>query len=97
MAIIELSDLYGAIESYISKYNLNMEALKLMSDTTKRAFINGRRTYKIYKLIKKLIFKFNNNYVWNAVYIEKGDLLYLDIVALKELVSEVLDISKGQH
>uniref|UniRef100_A0A6C0LT50 Uncharacterized protein n=1 Tax=viral metagenome TaxID=1070528 RepID=A0A6C0LT50_9ZZZZ len=44
MAIIELSDLYGAIESYISKYNLNMEDLKLMSDTTKRAFINGRRT-----------------------------------------------------
>jgi len=45
MGLVELSDLYGAIESYINKhYNLKMEDLKKMSDTTKRAFINGRRS-----------------------------------------------------
>ncbi len=44
MELVELSDLYGAIESYvIIKYNLNMVDLQIMSDITKRAFKNGHR------------------------------------------------------
>ena len=40
---VELSDLYGAIEAYASKYNLKMKDLKKFSSITKRAFQNGRR------------------------------------------------------
>lgn len=44
MALVELSDLYGAIEEYLVKtYNLSMEDLKIMSNITKRAFKNGHR------------------------------------------------------
>jgi len=44
MELVELSDLYGAIEHYmIEEYGMNMTDLKKMSDVTKRAFINGRR------------------------------------------------------
>lgn len=39
----ELSDLYGAIEAYASKFDLTMEDLKIMSEATKRAFKTGRR------------------------------------------------------
>jgi hypothetical protein len=46
MAIHELSDLYGAMESWLQTHHssITMADLKTMSDTTKRAFINGRRT-----------------------------------------------------
>jgi hypothetical protein len=43
MELVELSDLYGAIESYIQRLGLSMIDLQRMSDTTKRAFANGRR------------------------------------------------------
>lgn len=43
MMMVELSDLYGAIEEYCAKYNITMEDLKTFSDITKRAFRNGRR------------------------------------------------------
>jgi len=44
MELVELSDLYGAIELYIEqKHGMTMNDLKIMSDTTKRAFKNGQR------------------------------------------------------
>ena len=43
MMMIELSDLYGAIEEYCINQNLTMEDLKKFSDITKRAFRNGHR------------------------------------------------------
>lgn len=45
MELVELSDLYGAIEMYISNRfnNITMEDLKIMSDSTVKAFKNGRR------------------------------------------------------
>ena len=44
MELVELSDLYGAIESYIeNKYNIGMDELEKMSDITKRAFRSGHR------------------------------------------------------
>jgi hypothetical protein len=45
MALVELSDLYGAIESYLEKHHkLTVGDLKKFSDITKRAFKNGRRS-----------------------------------------------------
>ena len=44
MQLVELSDLYGAIEAYAETHGFNMEELKKMSDITKRAFKSGRRT-----------------------------------------------------
>ena len=43
MMMIELSDLYGAIEEYAKSFNISMDDLKNFSDITKRAFKNGRR------------------------------------------------------
>lgn len=45
MELAELSDLYGAIEGYLQNNypTVTMNDLKVMSDITKRAFINGRR------------------------------------------------------
>jgi phosphoribosyl-ATP pyrophosphohydrolase len=45
MALVELSDLVGAIELYLEKYHSSMSLadLKAMSDVTQRAFKNGRR------------------------------------------------------
>jgi len=43
MIMVELSDLYGAIESYVQNLNLEMDDLKKFSDITKRAFRNGTR------------------------------------------------------
>ena len=45
MALIELADLYGAMESYLQKHHptISMDALKSMSDVTRRAFASGRR------------------------------------------------------
>ena len=41
--MVELSDLYGAIEEYCLNNNLTMNDLKIFSDITKKAFNNGRR------------------------------------------------------
>jgi translation initiation factor 1 (eIF-1/SUI1) len=40
---VELSDIYGALETVAKNYNLSMEDLKSMSDATKRAFESGSR------------------------------------------------------
>ena len=45
MALVELSDLYGAMEAYLSKnfQDITMDDLKSMSKITVRAFLNGHR------------------------------------------------------
>lgn len=45
MALVELSDLYGAIQLYLKKnyHNITMEDLNKMNEITQNAFINGRR------------------------------------------------------
>lgn len=44
MALVELSDLYGAIELYIKKhFNMTMRDLNKMSEITQRAFRDGYR------------------------------------------------------
>ena len=45
MLLVELSDLYGALQLYLSKYfpNMTMQDLKAMSEITQRAFIAGHR------------------------------------------------------
>jgi hypothetical protein len=44
LELCELSDLYGAIESYVQyKYRLSMEDIKKMSDLTISAFTDGSR------------------------------------------------------
>ena len=43
MAMVELSDIYGALEALAETYNLTIQDLAIFSDITKRAFINGVR------------------------------------------------------
>jgi len=44
MELVELSDLVGAIELYITKhYNITLNDLIKMKEITERAFENGRR------------------------------------------------------
>ena len=43
MAIVELADIYGALEAVAKSHNLSMKDLKKMSKLTKRAFKNGHR------------------------------------------------------
>jgi phosphoribosyl-ATP pyrophosphohydrolase len=45
MALVELSDLYGAMEAFLEKHHptIQMSNLKVMSDVTKRVFKNGYR------------------------------------------------------
>jgi hypothetical protein len=43
LTLCELSDLYGAIEEYIKRWNLDMTQLKDFSDKTKSAFKEGTR------------------------------------------------------
>lgn len=44
MELVELSDLLGAIDSYVNtQYNLSLDDLLKMKDITERAFKNGRR------------------------------------------------------
>ena len=45
LQLIELSDVYGALESLTNKHCLTMEDLKIMSDRTKSAFIDGSRKW----------------------------------------------------
>lgn len=46
MELVELSDLYGAIECYLQKHHptVTMDDLKNMSEITKRAFRTGYRS-----------------------------------------------------
>lgn len=43
MEMLELSDIYGALEAVANTYNLTMEDLKAMSDRTKESFNSGER------------------------------------------------------
>jgi ATP phosphoribosyltransferase regulatory subunit HisZ len=43
LALVELSDIYGALEAVAEKYNITMDDLKKMSNATKRAFNKGIR------------------------------------------------------
>ena len=43
LTICELSDLYGAMEEYLKRWNMDMRALKSFSDKTKEAFKEGSR------------------------------------------------------
>lgn len=45
MELVELSDLYGAIQGYLEKHHpgVTMEDLRIMSDITQRAFRSGAR------------------------------------------------------
>lgn len=43
LQLCELSDLIGAIEHYLGKYNLSLEDLKRFSDKTRSAFEEGSR------------------------------------------------------
>jgi|TARA_R110000851_G_scaffold47424_1_gene115105 hypothetical protein len=43
LILCELSDLYGAMEEYLKKWNLNMNALEMFSNKTKEAFREGNR------------------------------------------------------
>lgn len=43
MALVELSDLLGAIEAYAKTFNMSLNDLLTMKDATKRAFETGRR------------------------------------------------------
>lgn len=43
LILCELTDILGAIEEYIKKYNLTLYDLKLFSDKTKEAFKEGNR------------------------------------------------------
>lgn len=46
MALVELSDLYGAMEAYLKKHHpsLGMKDVARMSSITQRAFRSGRRS-----------------------------------------------------
>ena len=46
MALIELSDLLGAIKAYLAKYHpsIKLEDLQVMSTITERAFRSGARS-----------------------------------------------------
>ena len=43
MAIVELADIYGALEELAKSHKLKMNDLKKMSNITKGAFKNGHR------------------------------------------------------
>lgn len=45
MALVELSDLYGAMRSWLANHHptMTMADLQIMNDITERAFRNGRR------------------------------------------------------
>lgn len=46
MALVELSDMYGAMRHYLKRYfpGLSMDDLERMADVTERAFKSGGRT-----------------------------------------------------
>ena len=43
LQLCELSDMVGAIEEYLKKWNLTIDDLKKFSDKTKKAFNDGSR------------------------------------------------------
>lgn len=43
LTLCELSDMIGAIEEYLKRWNMNLDTLKNFSDKTKSAFKEGKR------------------------------------------------------
>jgi phosphoribosyl-ATP pyrophosphohydrolase len=43
MAMVELSDIYGALRLVAKEYGVTMDDLQVMADATERAFKNGHR------------------------------------------------------
>ena len=43
LTLCELSDMIGAIEEYLKRWNMNLNTLKTFSDKTKLAFKEGKR------------------------------------------------------
>lgn len=43
LQLCELSDLIGAIEEYVKKWEMDLDSLKRFSDKTKSAFKEGKR------------------------------------------------------
>lgn len=43
LTLCELSDMVGAIEEYLKRWNMNLDTLKNFSDKTKSAFKEGKR------------------------------------------------------
>lgn len=43
MAVLELSDMLGAIEAYVSRYNMTLSDLIIMMKATQSAFKDGTR------------------------------------------------------
>lgn len=43
MALVELSDIYGALQLVVEKHNKTMDDLKSMATVTRRAFEDGSR------------------------------------------------------
>lgn len=43
MLLVELCDMIGAIEAFVSGYNISLEDLLKMKDATNRAFLDGSR------------------------------------------------------
>jgi len=62
MAMLELSDIYGALEEVATKNNLSMSDLKTMSDATKSAFKDGSR-----KQTDKILKEHSNDDVFNII------------------------------
>lgn len=46
MAMLEASDIYGALRWWAKRHNLTMRDLEIMSDITEHAFISGKRKSK---------------------------------------------------
>jgi hypothetical protein len=46
LMLVELSDMIGAIEEYVKKWNMSIDDLKSFSDKTKLAFKDGTRVSK---------------------------------------------------
>lgn len=46
MALLELSDLVGAIEAYAKKFNMSLDEVLKMKNATQKAFEDGTRTPK---------------------------------------------------
>ena len=44
MVLLELSDMLGAIEAFVEKYNMSLGDLIIMNEATKRAFKDGSRS-----------------------------------------------------
>lgn len=53
MALVELSDLYGAIEYQANKLGATMKDLEIMANATKSAFKSSRHSFDLYEYLYK--------------------------------------------